>query len=299
MKKLNILITGGAGFIGTHLYNQLKDRHNVKRIDNFKTSRRSDDTSDVIDMNLAFMSKNDIQKIESLLQSVDVVYHFASSIGVDLVENDPGGTLINSMNINNNLFPLFEKAQCKVIYASTSEVYGSRDTPMNEEDDLIISSPNNMRGSYACQKLMSEFLIKSYNFDYTIVRFFNVVGPGQLGNYGMVVPRFIDQALNHEELELFGDGKQVRTYCDIRDAVNVLELLLTDMNNEILNIGSNNIHTTGELAEKIVSITGTTSPIVFYDPRKNEIQYRVPDISKMKSIYEPKYTLDDIIRSMI
>jgi len=295
---MNILITGGAGFIGTHLYQHLKDKHNIKRIDNFKTSLK---TKGVIPMDLSNLSREEISFIEDVLKETDVVFHFASSIGVDLIEKDPKGTLLNSFNINNNLFPLFEKYKPKVIYASSSEVYGSRDTPMKETDDLIIGSPqNSMRWGYATQKLMSEFLIKSYSFPYTIVRFFNVTGKGQRGDYGMVLPRFIQSSKKGGVLTVYGDGEQKRSFCDVRDAVNVLELLLTEMDGEILNIGNDqNITTIKELSTKIVITTGKGNVVLKPTERPVDIQNRVPNIDKMKTIYTPKYSIEDIIKSML
>jgi len=298
MKKLNILITGGAGFIGTHLYNQLIKNHNVKRIDNFKTSK---ETSEVVKMDLGNLSDFDAYLLEDTLSKTDIVYHFASSIGVDLISENPNETLQNSFNINNNLFPLFEKYQPKVIYASTSEVYGSRDGVMNEDDDLIIGAPTQMRWGYATQKLMSEFLIKTYTFPYTIARFFNVSGPGQLPDYGMVLPKFIEAAKTEQFLQLYNNGKPVRSFCDIRDAVNVLELLIDEMDGEILNIG--NDHNTvyiKDLAERVIKISGAKTNIDYIAGRENsEIDYRVPCVEKMKTIYKPKYSLDELIESML
>jgi len=298
MKKLNIIITGGAGFIGTHLYNQLKETHNVYRIDNFKTSNE-ENTKDVYNIDLGDLTDNVM--IETIVAKADIVYHFASSIGVDLIGENPNETLQNSFNINNNLFPLFEKHQPKVIYASTSEVYGSSDTPMKETDMLTIGAPDQMRWGYACQKLMSEFLIKTYTFPFTVVRFFNVTGPGQLPNYGMVLPRFVMAAKTQEDIEVYGSGEQVRSFCDIRDAVNVLELLITEMNGEILNIGNdNNTITMNELASLVGKVSGDFHRIVSIpDARTNaEITSRIPDISKMRTIYEPKYGLEKLIMSM-
>lgn len=298
--RLNILITGGAGFIGTHLYNQLKENHNVTRIDNFKTSYR---IPDVIDMDLGNLEDTQLEFIEGILSCTDVVYHFASSIGVDLIHNDPKGTLMNSFNINNNLFPLFEKYQPKVIYASSSEVYGSRNTPMKESDDLIIGSPSDsMRWGYASQKLMSEFLIKSYSFPHTIVRFFNVTGVNQRANYGMVLPRFVESATSDEPLHVYGNGEQIRSFCDVRDAVNVLELLITEMEGEILNIGNpKNTISMISLATMTTDLSSSKSDVVMNrDERKGEeIHIRVPDCTKMNTIYTPIYTLKDIIDSML
>lgn len=297
---MNILITGGAGFIGTHLYNHLKDEHNVTRIDNFKTS---EEVKDVIDMDLSNLSEHEEVVLDYLVSMSDVVYHFASSIGVALINSDPSGTLMNSFKINNTLFPMFDKHKPKVIYASSSEVYGSSSTPMKESDNLVIGSPQeSMRWGYASQKLMSEFLIKSYSFPHTIVRFFNVTGSGQSYKYGMVLPQFINRAIQGKKIEVFGSGEQIRSFCDVRDAVNVLELLITEMNGEILNIGNDdNTFTMTELAKAVKRLSKTDSQIVKEESKRKgyEIETRIPNIDKMKTIYTPRYTLGDIIESML
>jgi len=295
---MKILITGGSGFIGTHLYNQLHKEHTVYRIDNFKTSKKVDG---VIPMDLSDLSEAQILWLRRLLVDIDVVYHFASSIGVDLIGEEPKETLQNSFKINNTMFPLFEEAQCKVIYASTSEVYGSSEKPMSERDKLVIGAPTQMRWGYACQKLMSEFLIKTYTFPYTVVRFFNVTGRGQLPTYGMVLPRFVEASKNAKNaLQVYGDGSQVRSFCDVRDAVNVLEILLTEMNGEILNIGADNVIDMLQLAEMVIELSPVFADIeMIPEARTNaEINTRIPDISKMKTIYTPKYSLQNIIESM-
>lgn len=301
---MNILITGGAGFIGRALAEQLREsNHDVRCIDNFKTSVVIED---VWEIDLSNPTASDSRLITDLVAWSDIVYHFASSIGVDLVTNDPKGTLKNSFDINNVMFPYFEQFKPKVIFASTSEVYGSRSVPMKETDDLIIGSPDTMRWGYACNKLMSEFLIKAHDFPYTIVRFFNVTGKGQLPNYGMVLPRFIEATKDDTNpLEVYGDGRQIRSFCDIRDAVNVLELLITEMTGEILNIGNDSNNTSIlQLAEDVIDISGANNNIdmIPYDERfsedHGEINIRIPNIDKMKTIYIPRYSLRDIIESM-
>lgn len=296
---MNVLITGGAGFIGTHLYNQLKDKHHVTRIDIVPGDG-------VIYMDLSNPFGTDIDRLSKLVKESDVVYHLASSIGVENIEKNPNETLQKSNNMNNLLIPMFSFTRAKLIFASTSEVYGSKDSEMYESDNLSVTSPeNSMRGGYAAQKIMGEFLTKSYCKHYSIVRFFNVVGPEQNPNVGFVLPRFIESAKNVEPLTIYGDGAQTRSYCDIRDAVNVLELLLTEMDNEILNIGADNVYSTSDLAKAVISNImvededGFVSRIEYLPARDSEIQYRVPNLDKMKTIYEPKYLMSDIINSII
>lgn len=297
---MNILITGGAGFIGYNLAKRLtKSKHTVNIIDNFRTSKPIYES--VYKIDLADINQN-INILEELINEADIVVHLASSVGVDSVVNHPKSSLHNSFNINHNLFPLFEKYKSNVIFASTSEVYGSGEKPFSEKDNMVITSPNNStRGSYATQKLMAEFLIKSYNFPFEIVRFFNIVGgTNQNPDIGMVFPRFINAAKLNEDINIFGDGSQIRSYCDIRDAVNMLEILMyRPFRNEIMNIGAENIYTTKELAENIIRITKSSSSIIYNKGREFEIQSRIPDITKMKNLYIPKYNLENIIMNSI
>ncbi len=301
---MNILITGGAGFIGLNLYKQLKERgHEVTIIDNYSTSNKIDAVTNKDVYKLDLSNEKKLPLIDMLVKSADIVYHFASSIGVAYIDKNPSSTLQNSFSINNILFPLFEKYQPKVIYASTSEVYGSKSTPAKETDDLVIGCPTTARWGYACSKLMSEFLIKSYTFNYTIVRFFNVTGKGQLPNYGMVMPKFVNAAMKNEDITIYGDGQQIRSFCDIRDAVNVLERLLTEQEDEILNIGALNITTIMSLAHQVIQETNSSSKIIlkpFEDEFKNskDIDFRIPDLSKQREFYKTQYDIADIIRSM-
>lgn len=288
-KPLNVLITGGAGFIGTALYEQLKEKHSVKRIDIVNAPG-------CIQMDLAHMVDTQKEQLRRLVKNSDVVYHLASSIGVQNVEDNPAKTLENSTRINNNIMPYLINYSGKVIFASTSEVYGSSNHPFKESDDLkITSNDSSLRGGYAAQKILAEFRIKASCKNSTIVRFFNVVSKDQKTE-GMVFPTFYNKAKNNEDITIYGDGSQVRSYCDIRDAVNVLELLLTEMDNEIINIGDYNIYNTLELAEKMIDTLQSASKIVFEEGRVGEIQSRVPDLTKMLTLYKPKHSLEYIIK---
>jgi len=296
---MNVLITGGAGFIGWNLYNHLRENKNIKDIylvDNYSTSNISTEKQKVI-------NKLDISKyseeLENIIKEVDVIYHLAGSVGVKKIDSEYHSALMNSLNINNVIFPLCEKYQTKVIYASTSEVYGECDNA-KETDNLTISSPEFGRGSYSCAKLMSEFIIKSYTFPSTIVRFFNVVGKGQVPDYGMVIPNFIKRAKNNEDLIIHNNGSQVRSYCDIRDAVIMLEMLLDNKhNNEIYNIGNaDNIMSVRSLANMIVNNTKSNSMLVFKDTKKI-FSKEFFDINKFNKYYKAKYTLTEIIKELI
>ena len=294
-----ILITGGAGFIGYNLYMHLKDKHEVTLIDNFSTSTPK---SGVIQINLAKPSK----QLEELIKNTDIIYHFAGSVGVKKIDSEYHGSLVNSININNRVFPLAEKYQKKLIFASTSEVYGECHDA-KESDTLQISSPEFSRGSYACAKLMSEFILKSYTFPNVICRFFNIVGKGQLPDYGMVLPNFIENAKNGKDIIIHDDGSQVRSFCDIRDAVVMLEMLLDNIHNdEIYNIGnSDNEMNMLTLAKIVISMLDSSSNIVFkpssevFSKQFFEIKNRTVCTEKFDKYFKAKINLSSIIRSMI
>lgn len=311
---MNILITGGMGFIGFNLLTQLRKNHTITIIDNLSTSNKKlidNLPNDVIYYNLDLSDKDNEKFIENIVSQNDVCYHLAGSVGVKYVTENPSSTLHNSFNINNIMFPIFEKYQTKVIYASTSEVYGETDTftGSKETDTLKIGCPETSRWGYACQKLMSEFLLKSYTFPNVIVRFFNVTGKGQLSDYGMVMPNFVERAKNNTTLYLYGSEEKlpIRSFCDIRDAVAMLELLLDfeEHNNKIYNIGNdNNVIKIKDLAEMVVEELKSKSTIEFtnyeiaFNSNFGEIYNRIPNIDRIKKYYTPKYTVRDIIRSL-
>jgi len=296
---LKVLITGGSGFIGYNLYNHLKNKHNVTIVDNFSTSVLREDT---INLDISKYST----ELEELVKCTDVIYHFAGSVGVKKIDSEFHDTLMNTLNINSTLFVLCSEYNKKVIYASTSEVYGNcKDA--KETDFCKIASPDFGRGSYSCAKLMSEYLLKSYDFPSVICRFFGIVGKGQLPDYGMVLPNFIKNAKEGKDLLLYGDGQQSRCFCSIDDAIKMLELLLDDVHNgEIYNIGNSETDIKIiDLAKKVIQITQSTSEIVFKNPNEIfskdffEIDYRSPCTEKFDKYYKARYNIDDIIKSTI
>ena len=309
---MDILITGGCGFIGGHLSRFLLEKgHRITIIDNLSTSKVNiiDDLKKLGDvefynMNLASLTDEDRDDLNYILRDTDLVYHMAGSVGVKYIDEDPKGTLQNSFQINNNLFPLFENWNTKVVYASTSEVYG--DTQEAKETDVLhIGSPDKMRWGYACSKLMSEFLLKSYNFPSVIVRFFNVTGEGQLPDYGMVLPNFVDKAKRGEPLIVYGNGWQTRTFCDVRDAVEMLWILGADPkhNGEIYNIGnSENFMSINKLADLVIEKFGGTKEYRDYEQDFSEdfdeIYERKPNTDKISQYYVCRYSTEDIIGSM-
>lgn len=310
---MRVLITGGAGFVGSSLAKELiYDGHEVFIIDNFSTGRDLNvegiNKEYVFDLDLT--DPKEMATVEHILAYTDVCYHFAASIGVKLVQEKPKETFINSTKINDNLFPLFEKYKTKVIFSSTSEVYGETKNKdgSKETDHLEIHPVQKPRGSYACSKLFSEFMLKSYNFPSVIVRFFNIVGPTQVPDYGHVLPRFIECAVNNMTIPVYGSGRQVRSFCDIRDATEMLKLLILDFDlhsGEIYNIGNDsNVCDIGDLAQTVVKTVNSTSFIehIGFEEAlgKNfeEIYVRYPNTDKIKKYYECKYTLTDIIKNI-
>jgi UDP-glucose 4-epimerase len=307
---MNNLILGGAGFIGQHLaHGLLKTRQErVTIIDNLKTSS----------INLEDFSqyKNLFEFINEDLTTIDDeefmeigrrnhrIFHLAASVGVKNVVENPKETLFNNLQMSCKLLPLFEKLKKPVLYTSTSEVYG--EGPFDEDAECKIGTSKNLRWSYASSKLTTEFMFNSCNFPSTIVRLFNVVGPGQSGEIGMVLPRFIESAKRNEDIIIHGEGKQIRSFCHVKDAVGAM-IKLIEFNGEIFNIGNESPITIEELANKVKKILNSNSKIVYeplekvYQKNYGDISKRVPNLKKIKKTinYKPNYDLDEIIKEMI
>lgn len=298
----NIIITGGAGFIGGNLarhHTSIGDT--VTIIDNFQTSHKTDKLpGTVIEQDLTSFKIPD-----KLLRDADLVYHMASSVGVKFVDLYPDHVIQSMMKMNLNLLPQFEKHKCRVIFASTSEVYGNN-SDAKENDNLQIGNPEKLRWGYACGKLMTEFLLKTYTFPSTVARFFNITGPGQLSTHGMVLPTFIEKAKSNQDIIVHGSGKQTRSFCDIRDAINMLDIISSaDHIGETYNIGnSDNLVTILDLARQVVDVTESSSNIIREDYTSHfsdqfcDIFSRNPNISKISKYYKPKYNINDIITNM-
>lgn len=311
---MNILITGGAGFIGSSLAKSLlQDGHKVVLIDNFSTGKKIN-LNEINNINcelhnLDLADSENIQLIDNILKNIDVCYHFAASIGVKLIAENPSYALKNSTKINDNLIPIFEKYGTRVIYSSTSEVYGETKTSFGskEDDKLEILPIQNSRGTYAASKIFTECLILNSNFKSVVVRFFNIVGPSQVQDYGHVLPKFINSALNNKDLIVYNDGTQVRSFCDIRDCIEMLKLLLDEKHNsEIYNIGSDeNIYNVSTLASEVIRLTNSKSRIInipfeeALGSQFEEIYIRFPNTKKIKQFYKCRYSLEDIINNII
>lgn len=307
---MNNLILGGAGFIGKHLAHRLlrTRMERVTIVDNLATG--AIDLSEFaeyknlfsfIQADLSTMEHDDLVK---LIKDHHRVFHLAGSVGVQYCDKNPHTTFMNNIAMINKLVPAFAAAKRHVIFSSTSEIYG--DGPFGEEDSPKLGPSSKTRWAYATSKLATEFAIRSSTFPYTIVRFFNVVGPGQLPDYGMVLPRFVEAAKKGDDVQVYGPGTQVRSFCHVADAIEAV-IKVMDINGELFNIGNDTPMTIQQLAERVVAVSGSTSKIVnipyeeAYSSRYVDIHYRVPDNSKLKAItgYMPKYDIDDIIRDML
>jgi len=311
-----ILITGGAGFVGSHLVERyLNTDYRVTVIDNVETGniRNFDKLNNIQNLEVIVADINTMNKkeLDRHIRKASLVYHLASPVGVSFVDNNPKLTSMSSISSTVRLLPLLEKYNKKLIFASTSEVYGSKENgSFHEDDDLVIGSPKKLRWSYACSKLMQEFMIRSHKIDSIIVRLFNIVGPRQTGDFGMVLPRFINWANKDEPLKVFGSGEQVRCFCHISDCINSLIALSEKEScyNEIFNIGNDEESTIMDLAIKVMYLSGKDVRNIEMLPYSNvftknhgEIMRRVPNISKLIEYtgYTPKYNLDDIVRSLL
>ncbi len=311
---MKYLVTGGAGFIGSHLTEQLISRGDqVVILDNLSTGL-SENLS-TIKNKVEFEQGNILDKVlvEKLVSNSDYVVHLAAALGVLNIVNKPLGSLKSNLQGTEIVLEAANKYKKPVLIASTSEVYGKNDkVPLNEEDDRVIGHPLKSRWSYSEAKAIDESLAYFYfleeGLQSRIVRFFNTVGPRQLGNYGMVVPRFVNSALKGEALSVYGSGEQIRCFCHINDAVKGL-LLVMDSDNaigEVFNVGNNQQISIMELAKKVIEITGSKSTIEkiayekAYPAGFEDMQRRVPDISKIKQVlgWSPQLNLDQIIKDI-
>jgi UDP-glucose 4-epimerase len=305
------LITGGSGFIGSHLAENLLLRGNqVSIVDNLSTGVRSNLAKIEGEVSFKQGCILDQELMNRMVAESDFVVHLAASLGVFNIINHPLDSLITNLKGTEVVLEASDKHSKPVLIASTSEIYGKNEkVPLNEEDDRIIGHPLKSRWSYSEAKAVDESLAHFYYLEKKlptrIVRFFNTVGPRQVGHYGMVVPRFITAALKNEPLSVYGSGDQIRCFCHVADAVKAL-LLVMDSDKaigQVFNIGNNSQISIMELALKVIEITGSKSSIerIAYEKAYPEgfedMHRRVPDISKIKRIlgWEPEINLDQII----
>jgi UDP-glucose 4-epimerase len=311
---VNYLITGGAGFIGSHLVEKLITRGDqVVILDDLSTGNAKNLGTVEGKVTLHKCNILDRSIIEKLVAESDYVVHLAAALGVFNIVNKPLESLKINLQGSEIVLEACDKYRKPVLIASTSEIYGKNNkVPLNEEDDRIIGHPLKSRWSYSEAKAVDESLAYFYYLEnklpIRIVRFFNTVGPRQVGHYGMVVPRFVSAALKNESLSVYGSGDQIRCFCHVTDAVKAL-LLVMDSDKavgQVFNVGNNSQISIMELAKKVIEITGSKSSIekIAYEKAYPEgfedMQRRVPDISKIKQVlgWEPEINLDQIIKDI-
>lgn len=314
----NFLITGGAGFIGSHLTAELLKQYpdsSITIVDNLATGRRENLASFENDPRIRIFF-NDIlsmPELEKLVAQSSTIFHLAAAVGVELVVHDPVQTIKTNVDGSARILDFAAKYHKRIIIASTSEVYGkSAKDNFEENDDLIIGAPTHSRWSYACSKLIDEFLLMAYHqhsqLPGTIVRFFNIVGPRQTGKYGMVIPRFVQAAVNGKPIRVFGSGKQTRCFCHVADTVRALAALpdKREAYGQIYNIGSQNSISMMQLAEKVIEVLHSNSSIELipyeqaYAKGFEDMMRRSPDTAKIKKLlgWQPERSLEDIINDV-
>lgn len=314
---MKYLITGGAGFIGSHLAEELLrngdevyiiddlSTGSIGNIEGIKTHPRFHYTVDTI-LNLPVLAE--------LVDICDVVFHLAAAVGVRLIVESPVRTIETNIKGTEAVLAMANKKKKRVIIASTSEVYGKNSkVPFKEDDDLVMGPTFRGRWSYACSKAIDEFLALAYHREKglptVIVRLFNTIGPRQTGRYGMVVPTFVKQALSGHPITVFGDGKQSRCFTSVRDVVKALIGLAAHPKavGWIYNVGNNKEITIEDLARKVKNMTNSSSPIEYvpydqaYEAGFEDMRRRVPDVSRIKCLlgFEPNSSLDESLKEII
>ena len=314
---MRALITGGAGFVGSHLAERLlADGHDVLVLDNLSTGSIHNiaHLKQVPGFSYVVDTITNEPLLAEMVDQSDVVFHLAAAVGVKLIVEQPVHTLETNVHGTEVVLKHANKKKKLVFIASTSEVYGkSTDVPFREAADLVLGPTSKHRWAYACSKLIDEFLALAYwkekRLPVVIVRLFNTVGPRQTGQYGMVLPTFVQQALTGQAITVFGDGTQSRSFTYVGDVVDALARLALEPRavGEVFNIGGPNEVTMRDLATRVKKLTNSDSPIVTvpydvaYEAGFEDMPRRVPDISKIQSLigFEPKMGLDDIIGSVV
>lgn len=314
---MRALITGGAGFIGSHLAEALLEQgHQVTVLDDLSTG--SFDNIAHLKGRAGFRYTIDTVMNEPVLAELvdqcDVVYHLAAAVGVRLIVEAPVRTLETNVHGTEVVLKAAAKKQRLVVVASTSEVYGKSDAvPFREDGDIALGPTVKHRWAYACSKALDEFLALAYwkekRLPVIIVRFFNTVGPRQTGRYGMVVPNFVRQALAGEPITVFGDGTQTRCFTYVGDVVGALTAIVTReaAHGNVYNVGNTEEISILGLAERVKALTKSTSPIVTipydqaYESGFEDMPRRVPELARIRALigYEPRVALDEILRLVI
>jgi UDP-glucose 4-epimerase len=314
---MTVFITGGAGFIGSHLSQRLLEiGKKVTVLDNLSTGRLTNIQHLLDNPNFNFIEGDICDKplVKKLLRDSGQVYHLAAAVGVQLIVDRPVHTIETNIGGTEIVLNAANEYKKRILIASTSEVYGkSEKVPFCEDDDLVLGSTSLSRWSYACSKAIDEFLgfafWQQFGLEVIIGRFFNTIGPRQTGQYGMVVPRFVQAALAGEDLCVYGNGNQSRCFCYVEDVVDALVRLMDCKKaaGRVYNIGNNQEITMSQLADKIISVTASKSGKRFvsyeeaYGRPIDDMMRRVPSLSRIKEIigWEPRTGLDESLRRII
>jgi UDP-glucose 4-epimerase len=314
---MRVLITGGAGFVGSHLSEALLERGDeVFILDNLSTG--SIDNVVHLKSNPRFHYTIDTVANEpvvaELIDRCDIVVHLAAAVGVRLIVEQPVHTIETNVHGTEVVLKHANKKKKLVLIASTSEVYGkSTDVPFREDADLVLGPTVKHRWAYACSKMIDEFLALAYwkerKLPVIVVRLFNTVGPRQTGQYGMVIPNFVRQALAGQPITVFGDGTQSRSFTYVGDVVKAMVALIDEPRavGQVFNIGNGHEITIGDLAEKVKKMTGSSSEIVTipyekaYEAGFEDMPRRVPDITRIQALvgYQPSVELDETLARVI
>jgi UDP-glucose 4-epimerase len=312
-----ILITGGAGFIGSHLCERLiADGNSVVALDDLSTGylRNIAALADNPQFQFVRGSVEDQATVNILMSQCDAVFHLASAVGVQLIVDEPVRTIRTTIHGTEVVLEAASRYGRPAFITSSSEVYGKgARVPFSEEDDVVMGSTRHSRWCYAYSKGIDEFLGLAYHKQYglpvRIVRLFNTVGPRQVGMYGMVLPRFVSAALKGEPLNVYGDGKQTRCFCHVIDVVDAIVRLFDSPAavGQVFNLGSDEEVSMNDLAERVIGLSGSTSTVKHityeeaYGQKFDDMARRVPQLDKIRSVihFKPTFKLDDIVRSVI
>ena len=310
---MRYLITGGAGFIGSHLAERLLARGDrVVLLDNLSTGSMDNIRHLKASGQMEYHLDNieNLQLLAELVDDADIIVHLAAAVGVKLIVESPVRTIETNVNGTQRILEAACKKRKLVLTASTSEVYGKNtNVPFHEDADLVLGPTTKGRWSYAASKALDEFLALSYwkekKLPVIVVRLFNTVGPRQTGRYGMVLPNFVKQAIDNEPIQVYGNGQQSRCFCDVRDTVEgLIRLMDTDRSiGEVVNVGNTEEVTIEGLAQLVKQRTGSSSPIEFipydqaYEPGFEDMMRRVPCVDKLEALtgFRPQTSLNEII----
>lgn len=314
---MHILITGGAGFIGSHLAEKyLQAGHKVTVVDDLSTGSL-DNIAPVEshpDFEFVCDSVRNSSTMHLLIEKCDCVFHLAAAVGVQLIVDEPVHTIETNIHGTEVVLSVANKFRKKVLIASTSEVYGKSEAiPFSEDDDTVLGSTRFSRWSYACSKAIDEFLALAYHQQFglpvILVRLFNTVGPRQTGRYGMVIPRFVERALSNRPIQIYGDGRQTRCFCCVHDVTDGLVRLMEcpEATGRVFNLGSSEEISIEALADKIIERCGSTAGKEFLSYEKaygrafDDMKRRVPALERIKQAvgFEPRHSLDQTLRLVI